>query len=226
MVQSWPISYRAKPYFVRVSIVCTLFFALIGMAFTSAAYFNVDGSFARPKTAALFFGTFWSALTLLGIYLLAFSIKYRLCVDGKKLRQIGVFTDRVMDLGQVQSAKWRVWPANGSIRLESVLANLSIELGTILPNHRETLIEYLRTTIPAEKQINWDKFDRHFNARTDSETRRSTRWIGVLFLIFGLSFIVAWQAGLGGVNLIAAFVNFGLGTCLVLRSRRTSEPKP
>ena len=67
-----------RPYFRNVGLIGTIFFVVVGLVSTLAAYFNVDGSFARPKLAALLFGLFWSAFTLLGIWLLLLYYKYRL----------------------------------------------------------------------------------------------------------------------------------------------------
>ena len=70
MEHEWTHCYRMRPHFRNVGLVCIVFFAVIGVFSTLAAYFNIDGSFARPELGALVFGLFWSAFTCLGLWLL------------------------------------------------------------------------------------------------------------------------------------------------------------
>ena len=139
--------YRMRPYFRIVGIICTVFFAVVGVASTLVAYFNVDGSFARPRLAALIFGLFWSAFTFLGVWLLLLYYKYRLFVSDLSLRQKGVLLDRRIDLNFVDELKWRRFPAGGSIRLSGMFGVLKIEFGNFNIVDREELVSVLRHAI-------------------------------------------------------------------------------
>jgi phage shock protein PspC (stress-responsive transcriptional regulator) len=103
-----------------------VFFAVMGVASTLAAYFNVDGSFARPKLAALIFGVFWLAFTCLAIWMLLAYYRSRLFVGANSLRQIGVLRDRQVRFSQVEQLKWRRFPQGGSVRMGGDLQYLAI----------------------------------------------------------------------------------------------------
>src|SRR5438132_3763373 len=62
--------FRLRRYYLVIGVVCAALFAIMGVTSTLAAYWNIDGSFARPKLAALIFGTFWSGFTLLAVWVI------------------------------------------------------------------------------------------------------------------------------------------------------------
>src|SRR5260370_35504830 len=73
--------FRLRPYYLVVGIVCAGFFAVVGVTSTVVAYFNVDGSFARPYLAALVFGVFWSGFTALAVWVIAAYFRERLILS-------------------------------------------------------------------------------------------------------------------------------------------------
>ena len=181
---------------------------------------NADGSFERPLLAAWIFGVFWGAFTLLGIYLWLFSRRYRLRITDDAIEQIGVFTKRQVSFHQLQQAKWRNWPQGGSIKLTTSDSRLAIELGTT--DSRDSLIEFLHGRIPMSIQTGWGAF-LYNREQTNTKKSLSPFWLGMIFYLLALSFVVAWVMGLGGVNLGAAIVNCGFATYMVLRKPRDNQ---
>jgi hypothetical protein len=181
---------------------------------------NADGSFERPLLAACIFGVFWGAFTLLGIYLWLFSRRYSLRITDDAIEQIGVFTKRRITFHKLQNAKWRNWPQGGSIKLTMSDSQMAIELGTT--DSRDSLIEFLYGRIPVSIQTGWDTF-LYNKEQTNTQKSISPFWLGIIFYLFAVSFVVAWFMGLGGVNLAAAVVNFGFATYTVLRKPQDNQ---
>ena len=57
-------SFRPRRYYLIFGVVSAVFNAVMGVTTTVAAYFNIDGSFAQPRLAALILGVYWSGFTL------------------------------------------------------------------------------------------------------------------------------------------------------------------
>ena len=102
--------YRPRRYFLYVGIVCTVFFLVMGVGSTCVAYWNVDGSFARPKLAALTFAVFWSAFTLFGVWLLLFYTRSRLVISITSAESTGVFRTTTIVFDNITRVKWRCFP--------------------------------------------------------------------------------------------------------------------
>lgn len=208
-----------RPYFRNVGFICTGLFSAAGLASTLAAYFNIDGSFERPKLSALIFGLFWSAFTLLGIWLLLLYYKYRLFLDNSSLRQIGVLRDNQIDLNLVDELKWRWHPKGGSVRISSILGVLKIDLGNFQPADRDQLIDFLRQTVAESKQLSWQEFTERFGDSPEKR-QRSRRARMLLVFVFGahaIAFGIIWAVG-GDLFYLAMSAVNALMAAYLLRS--------
>lgn len=214
------LSLPARPYYKRVAICCTVFFLVMGVFSVFVAATNADGSFESPLLAASIFGVFWGAFILLGIYLWLFSRRYRLEITEDAIEQIGVFTKRRVSFHELQNAKWRNWPQGGSIKLTTADARLSIELGTT--DSRDSLIDFLHGRIPTSIQTGWSRF-LYDKEQINAQKSLSPFWLGIMFYMFAVSFVAAWLTGMGGVNLLAAVVNFGFATYTVTRKPKENS---
>lgn len=225
MENYWKYCFRMRPYFRNVGLICTVFFAVVGLVSTLAAYFNVDGSFPRPKLAALVLGIFWFAFTLLGVWLLLLYYKYRLLVNDSMLRQIGVLRDDQADLNLVDELKWRCFPQGGSIRISGIFGVLKIELGNFNTADRERLIAFFRQTITETRQLGWQKFNDQF-ADTPDKRRRSRRFRVFLIFIIGIYAIAFGMVGVVWGNMLCLVVSGvnGLMTAYLFREHfRTKQ---
>lgn len=145
-----------------------------------------------------------------------FSSIFQLEIDNKMIRQTGVFTRKSAAIRNIENATWRNWPNGGSLKLHSTDSRMSIELQTVKREHRDQLIQLLRSAVPAKKQTNWDSFI--LNPENLSERRSlSPFWVAMMFYAFAFSFVCAWGCGLGAVNLFVAAVNAGFATYILAR---------
>lgn len=201
--------YRVRRYFRNVGIASTIGFALMGLTSVFASYFNVDKSFARPLLAAAIFGVFWSCFVLLGCWLILFSRRYRLYVDGDSIRQVGVIRDRSLSLSTVNEIKWRRYPAGGSVRIATLTDVMKIDFGNFESDVRKHVISLVRDRTDDARQIGWSEFQRQFEDSPERKVR-ARRAIGMLIGIFSLhaiAFLVLWGLRFGNKFLFASILN-------------------
>ena len=227
MDPQWTHCYRMRPYFRNVGLICTAFFAVVGLASTLAAYFNIDGSFARPRLAALVFGVFWSAWSLLGIWLLLLYYRYRLFVNESTLRQMGVVRDRQAELELIHELKWRRFPKGGSVRLSGLFGVLKIELGNFQSVEREQLMSFLREAVAETNQIGWEQFQEQFrdSPQKKQRSRRARFLIAFVFAAHAIAFGVLWAVGCGMLYLAMSVVN-ALMAVYLFRSHSGKHHEP
>jgi hypothetical protein len=78
-------------------------------------------------------------------------------VDGL-VRSVGVFSDRVIALPQVKEARWRTWPAGGSLVLRTENARIVIEFASYEQEAPRQLVRFFRSAIDPAKQTGWNLF--------------------------------------------------------------------
>ncbi len=220
--------YRMRPYFRNVGILCTIFFAIVGIGTTAVAYFNVDGSFAHPELAAYFFALFWSTFTLLGLWLLLAYSRYRLYIRGLSIRQEGVLTESTIDLRLAQELKWRRFPQGGSVAISATSGVMRIDLGNLCTSDRDRLITFLRASVDNSRQIGWTRFEEQFSD-SPKKRQKSLRAQLLLILIFGaqlVAFGVIWIYSGEFQYLIFSGLNGLMTGYLLHRYRRQLSDQP
>jgi hypothetical protein len=226
MDEHWTHSYRMRPYFRNVGVVCTAGFLAMGVVSTTVAYFNVDGSFPNPKLAALIFGLFWSAWCLLGVWLIVAYYRYRLFANHNGIQQIGVVRHQFAPIIHIHELRWRPFPSGGSVRLAGLFGVLKIELGLLAQSQRQEFVSFLRTAVDSSRQIGWETFDEQFNQQPvarNARSRRAAIALAIFFIAIGIGFLVAWCCGLGNVNLVASPINIVFGAYLLLKSKHDGK---
>lgn len=215
--------FRPRPYFRNVGMVCTIVFSVMGLVSVFAAYFNVDHSFARPLLAASLFGVFWSCFVLLGCWLILFSRRYHLSIDGNLVRQIGVICDRSLLLSQVNEMRWRRYPAGGSVRFATLTDVMKIDFGNFVSEDRNQLISLLRDRMNDGRQIGWSEFERQFEDSPERKVR-ARRMTGLLIGVFGLhaiAFLILWGLRFGNQFLFVSIVS-AVAAIYLCRCRSTA----
>jgi len=194
MEHQWTRCYRMRPFFRNVGLFCTIFSAAFGLVSILAAYFNVDGSFARPELAALCSFLFSSVFTLLGIFLLVRHRNYRLFINDSSVRQVDVICDRQIDVGLVDELKWQCFPKGGSARMSGVGEEFFIEFDHFNNVDRAELVTLLRQAILESRQIGWEQFNERFadTPEKQSRTRRARVRLTLVFGVQAVAFGVAW----------------------------------
>jgi hypothetical protein len=192
----------------------------MGVASTLGAYWNIDGSFPRPKLDALICGVIWSSFTLLAVWIIFAYFRERLYLASKTVIQHGIIRSRTIHSEDVVHINWRRWPAGGSIVVQTPSAKIKIELGNYTREEREEIIRFFRERFASELQNNWPRFE----ARRLSPPRRLVSRGGILVtasVLMGFAgvFIYCWFAGLGGQYLFIGVVNAVAAPCYLWRLR-------
>jgi hypothetical protein len=219
-----PVTFKPRSYYRRLGIWGTLFFACITVAMT--AMLLIDGDFA----VAIMSATVMGSMTMIGIYLWLFSVKYALDVREKAITQTRVTTCKSMEYRDIQHAKWRNWPAGGSLQLQSSQQRMTIEFDTFEYSERAFLIAHLHTVLPREIQVDWESFFANPEKIAAAKKKTAANFYliySVILYLFAISFVVAWYLELGKSsvqNIVMAAVNFGFGTYLLNKYRRTPKP--
>ena len=222
MHDEWDQTYRLRPYVRKVGIVCTAFFLCAWVGSVLAAYFNTDGSFARPALAIAFFSVGWGGFTLLGVSLILAYVKDRLFLNHTTIRHVGVLSSTSISLDTVQELKWRLFPQGGSCVLISAGAKVKIAFGNYTKAERTDLVTYLRGRICENRQTNWDVFHDRFLVHSPERARQqpSAKRVVILTLFgFAMVFAVLWLRGHGGHFLVVSLVL--VGAWAAFRDRQT-----
>ncbi|MHB1038596.1 MAG: hypothetical protein ACYC35_29935 [Pirellulales bacterium] len=221
--------YRPRRYYLYVGLIGTIFFVFMGVGSTCVAYWNVDGSFARPKLAALIFAVFWSMFTLLGIWLLLFYMRSRLIATTRFIERTGLFKTTRLAWDDVTGVKWRRVPQYGSIVLRAQGQKLVIELGEFLDHEREELVEITRRMVDREIHDGWQTFSERFIEQSPEKERRQRRLRVVLAMAlcgFGVCFLYLWSAGLGVASPASGIAYLLLGVYLLWRAKAGKSLRP
>jgi hypothetical protein len=194
--------FRLDKLYLFTSIVTLCFFIAFGGFSVYSAYFNVDGSFPRPKLFALIFGVFWSGPTMLNIWLLLAYVRERLYLLQDQIIQEGVFRCRVIPVKEVIQIEWiGQWP---DILIRGEADRIRIYLSNFKWSERQQIITYFRNGFPLEIQKNWKKLDLMLEMEEKLIRPEPSRVLaaicsGLLFLTSGLGAycfwytLVAWQ---------------------------------
>lgn len=218
--------YRPRRYYLFVGIGTLVAFVVMGIGSVAAAWWNVDGSFTRPKTAALIFGVFWTGFVLLSLWLLAAYFRERLRLGPSAVTCRGVFRVRRLRLRDVNVVVWRRVPAGGWLVLRTPEKRLKIELDNFTRSELEDIVAYFREAIPASRQKGWEEFDAAVRPPREASRAASARLIFALSAFaafFGIAGLRRGELGYVLLGLLNAAFAAGL---LFLRRRGPSSPEP
>jgi hypothetical protein len=204
-----------------VGVLCGVFCSVMGVASTLAAYWNIDGSFPRPKLAALIFGIGWSGFTLLAVWIIFAYFRERLYLASKTVIQHSVIRSRTIYCKEVVRINWRRGrPSGGRIVIQTPSAKIKIYLGNFTREEREEIIRFFRETFASELQDNWLRFEDR--ARRLSPPQRLVSRGGIIVtasVLMGFAgvFVYCWFAGLGGQYLFIGIINVVAALCYLWR---------
>lgn len=154
--------YRLRRYYLIIGIVSTVSYLSMGVVSSCAAYWNIDGSFARPKLAASIFAVFWSCFTLLGVWLIVAYVRFRLYITDNRVSEVGLIGSATIDINDANQVVWRLIPRGGSVVVRSFDAKIKIGFDNYTPKERDELIAYCREQFRPEIQEGWLQFVERF----------------------------------------------------------------
>ena len=220
--------FRLRRYYIVVGVFCAVFFSIIGITSTVAAYWNIDGSFPRPKLAALIFGLFWSGFLLLAVWVILAYFRERLFLAGKTIVQLSIIRSRAIDCEHVILVKWRCWPVGGSIVARTHFEKITIYLDNFMAEEREEIIRFFRETFTPVIQDNWSRFEdfhHRFSSPQKFTSRREILATALMFVCFAGIFIYVWFAGLGTQYLFFGIINAAAAFYYFWRACTFKDPR-
>ena len=219
--------YRLRRRVLIIGVVSTVSCLMFGVTSACAAYWNIDGSFARPRLAAVIFSAFWSCVTLLGMWLIVAYVRCRLYVTDSCISEVGLVASTTIEIDDANRVVWRLIPSSGSVVIRSIDAKIKIGFDDYTPNERDELITFCRTRFRPEIQEGWSQFVERFLEPNPKRERHSRVAMLVLLLnltFFAGSFVYLWLMGRGVQYLVLGIVN-ALVVLWYLWRRRVSSPR-
>lgn len=204
--------YRPRVYYLVFGVVCMVFYSGAACASTFAAWTNIDGSFRFPIPSAIFFGSFWSAWSLLSLWIIIAYFRERLVVEKRTITQRGVLVTRVIQSDEIVAIRWRQQPRGGKVVLYSTSGrSLSIYLSNFTPAERDELINLLHRAAPLERQQGWHDFIKAHPVTKPLPSRPIAVICAVLFFMVGAWFIGVWWQRMGVQYLLVGVANLLAG---------------
>lgn len=220
--------FRLRRYYLVAGIVSAVFWAAVGIAFTVAALWSIDGSFDQLKRDALLFSIIWSGFVLLGVWMIAAYFRNRLFFANTAIVQRGIFRSRTFPVGEVLQIKWRSRPRGGSIVIRTHSERTTIEFSHFTRDEREELIRFVRESFAVEIQEDWPRFE---DMVCKSSPRAKRAFLGriitiaVLLMCYAGVLVYAWALGLGRQYLFIGVVNAVVGIWYLWRIRSRSSQR-
>ncbi len=223
--------YRPRRYYLVVGIAGAIFFSTMAIASVVAAYWNIDGSFARPLLAANIFGVFWSAMLLLSVWVLLAYFRERLVVDRTTITQHGILRSKSLRIADATEIKWRRIPQGGSIIIRTANRKIKIYFDNFTTNQRDELISFLHDTFAPDIQQGWSLFAEAQmppGPRRHQSSRATAAVCALLLFAIGGIFAYCWSVGLGPKWLVIGIGNALAGFWYIwriwrFRAQRSTE---
>jgi hypothetical protein len=224
--------YRLRRKYLLVGVVAVTGCVVMGTTSTAAAWWNLDGSFPRPKLAAAIFAAFWSCFSLLGWWLILASIRFRLFVSNLGIEEQGVIWTTAIPFDQVTRLDWRLGPQRGSAKIHSSEAKITLHFDNFTPSERLELIAAIRERVKVSLQHGWDEFDERFFHPPSPARLRQVKVLNAILVamlgFFAVFFTWCWWIGGGPEHLALGIVNAGAALAYLrltaFRSGKTSTP--
>lgn len=118
---------------------------------------NPDGSFVHPGRAAMIGGGIFGVFAVLSAYVLLASGRMRITVLPTEVQITGAFRARAIRLADLVRARWRVFPAGGSLVLHAPAGHAVIEFASY--DGGDELCALLRRTVPERIQEDYQRFE-------------------------------------------------------------------
>jgi hypothetical protein len=206
--------YRIHRRYFLLGCACAVCFISFGIASTAVAYFNIDGSFRRPKLAALIFCIFWGACTLLSVFLIVAYFREKLVLTPLAIAYRGVLRKKLIESDSVACIKWRTWPAGGSLVVQGRFRRITVHLSNFKEDQQVEIIQYFRRCFRTEIQENWLRFEnlrRGSSLPISPQANQMLRYAflagAIILLFFAILLGYCSYTGLGMNYLASAIVN-------------------
>lgn len=230
--------YPLKRELLWTGVGCSAFFLSFGVFSVGAALLDMDKPFPQPLLAAAVFGGFWGGMASLSLFLVVEYRRTRLLVSTDHVGLVGVFRSKAMTYDEIVKARWRKFPAGGSLVLRDGRQRIVVSFHDYPKGDRPRLVEHFRRQIPLAAQENWEAYQDSSSPKPLDYRKAALVYIALtLFLLgFGAFFLTASMLGridarvylpLAAVNFVAAA--WGVRRAIQLRRQAsivTTDSKP
>ena len=152
-------TFRLRRSYLLLGVLCTLLFAAMAIVSVLGIYFEAP---AERRAAALAVGlgiaAFWLAFMALGVWVLLAYWRERLVVRDGEIDCVGVIRRKRIRVPEIVSARWRCWPAGGSLVLKTASTRLALDLANYQSDEQRRLIRFFREAVPSPLQSGWGLF--------------------------------------------------------------------
>jgi hypothetical protein len=192
-------TYRLSKDNLVIGLLLTPYFAAMGVWSSIGAWTNLDGSFPHPKAMAVVLACFWTAWTLLGIYIVFIYFRIRLSINGQFFESVGCFRTRAIDVSSVSRAVWRWFPIP-SVVLYGRGRRLAVSFDNFNSPAKRELINYFRVALPEHVQDGWERFKRRVvqeppglqNHTTHGQVGDLSGWCLKLTICLWTMYLLSW----------------------------------
>ena len=215
--------YRLGRMYLALGIVFTTVFLCMDIWSVYVAYWNIDGSFPHPKLHALVHGIFWSAWTLIGLWLIVAYFRERLFVNSELITQYGCVSLKKIRVPDVVHVGWKGIPHLGKIIVRSQSISIKIHLANYTRDQRRALIQFFSNNFPVGIQDGWEQFSKcrqPDRLPTKQDALRGALICALLLLGFGAILIYCWLYGLGLQFLVVGILTIVAGLWYLRRRSR------
>jgi hypothetical protein len=152
-------TFRLRRSYLALRVLGTLFFATMAVVSVLGIYFEAPADRrAAGLAVGLGFAAFWLLLAAFGVWVLLAYWRERLAVHDAEIDHVGVIRRKRMRVPDMVSARWRCWPAGGSLVLKSNSTRLVIYFDNFAHDERRQLIRFFRESVPISLQTGWELF--------------------------------------------------------------------
>lgn len=219
-----PTDYRCDRRFLWLGITCTAIFMIFGVGSFSIAYWNIDGSFSKPKESASLFVLLWFGWVLLGAWITTSALRSHLSLTDESIVQTTSFRVKTARWRDFMRARWRLHPEGGSVVLRATGCRMVVEFGMFPQTCRPDIIGQIHRRILPAIQENWDGFEKRWMQTPPRiPDRRISRQVvsGMALLAAAGFFLFLWAAGYGTPHLYLCAVNVLAATWNIRSARRS-----
>ena len=203
-------TFRMCSDYRNIGIVCTLLFAIIWIATVCAGVMAPEDELKRRIAAFVMPLIVFGFFICLGLWLCVAYFRYRLLLDSRMIRHVGIFATTEIRLSDIRSVRWRLFPQFGSCVITSYDSRIVVEFANFSVDERTELVHYLRENSAVDLQADWDSFrERFLQTSPDKERQKKIVQYLIRFVLWcsAVAFAVAWCAGMGAQYLVIAMVN-------------------
>jgi hypothetical protein len=147
--------FRLRKYYRDFGIVYLVLFLSVMVLCFCALLSEGSGIFKLLATTSV-----WGFFAAVSVFVLLAYYRESLTINDERIVQKGVFRRYEMALAEITDVRWRGEPVGGAVTLRSRSQRITILFNNFELEQRQTLIRWLRLSLPPSIQRDWERFCR------------------------------------------------------------------